>query len=352
MIESYEHGPGCSDYRNHPACWVFSPYHKFKQMPYDYVKQSDIQPYWTMASRYTLADHTFASNSGPTFVAHQYLIAGQSGHTSEVPTGTPWGCDAPPSVSIEKLVYGTAHPPVFSKATGHEVGGPYPCFNYKTVANLLDAAGVSWRYYTPNLYAGTNGFEAIKPVRDGPDWQNMSINTNVLTDAKNGTLAHVSWVTPQASYSDHAGPSGGKGGPDWVASVVNAIGESKYWKNSAIIIMWDDWGGWYDHVNPPQYADPVTGAYEGLGFRIPCIIVSPYAKAHYISHQQHEVASSLHFIERTFGLGSLGLADARADAFDDAFNFSKKPMKFQPIPTVLKAEYFLRHQSTLPADPY
>jgi phospholipase C len=123
---------------------------------------------------------------------------------------------------------------------------------------------------------------------------------------------------------------------------VNEIGQSKYWNNTAIIVMWDEWGGWYDHVVPPQYKDPMTGAYEGLGFRIPLLIVSPYAKAGYISHQQHEVASTLHFIEQTFNLPPLGsnlnppmqLADQRADAFDDAFDFTQQPIPFKVIQQV------------------
>jgi phospholipase C len=104
--------------------------------------------------------------------------------------------------------------------------------------------------------------------------------------------------------------------------------------------MWDEWGGWYDHVLPHQYPDPQTKAYEGLGYRIPLLIVSPYAKAGYISHKQHEIASTLHFIEQTFNLPPLGQgtkyqwADQRADAFDDAFDFTQQPITFKPIQLV------------------
>ncbi len=348
MISGWFHGPGCKDYRNHPACWDFYPEKEIKKMAYSYVKQVDIQPYWTMAQEYGLGDHTFTSNSGPTFPAHQYYIAGQSAHTSEVPAGNPWGCDGPPSNSVVKLIYGYPSPPHdFSKATGHEVDGPFPCFDYMTIADLLDAAGVSWHYYVSNpIDSSLNGFAAVRAVRYGPDWANMETNTDIFKDITNGNLAHVSWVTPSPPNSDHPGPDSGSGGPDWVASVVNAVGESKYWNNAAIVIMWDDWGGWYDHVPPPQLPDRKTGAYEGLGFRTPLIVVSPYAKTHYISHHQHELASSMTFIEKIFGLPSLGLADARADAFSDMFNFSQKPTPFQPIPTHLDAKYFIDHPSS------
>ena len=85
-------------------------------------------------------------------------------------------------------------------------------------------------------------------------------------------------------------------GPDWVASLVNAVGESKYWSSSAIFIFWDDYGGWYDHVAPAMVD------YDGLGFRVPMLIISPYAKKGYISNVQYEHGSILRFVEDQFGL--------------------------------------------------
>jgi phospholipase C len=353
-IRTFRTGSGCQDPINHPSCWVFWSGRSNKKMAYSYVIQSQIKPYWIMASQYALGDDAFASNNGPSFPSHQYLIAAQSGHASEVPSGVPWGCDAPPSVTVDVLQFGQAYPPVFSMATGHETPGPFPCFTYATIADLLDAAQVSWHYYVakwPSQPALLNAFDAIQSVRYGPDWQNIrSPDTSIFADIANGTLPGVSWVMPTGPKSDHAGPDSGSHGPQWVASVVNAIGETRYWENTAIIVMWDEWGGWYDHVVPPQYPDPQTGAYEGLGFRVPLIVVSAYAKAHYVSHQQHEIASTLHFIEETFGLPSLGGADARADAFDDMFDFTQAPLRFQPIPTKFNADYFIEHPSTAPGD--
>jgi phospholipase C len=358
QIHSYRSGSTCSDPVNEPSCWVFWAGKSLKKMAYSYVEQSQIQPYWTMAQQYTLGDNTFASNNGPSFPSHQYLIAAQSGHAVEVPNGQPWGCDAPPSVNVNLLAYGPANPPAFPPATGHEIPGPYPCFSYETIANLLDAASVTWRYYVSGPSdPGANllsAFDAIQPVKSGPDWQNVKWpDTQILTDIANGNLPQVSWVTPTGNKSDHSGPDSGAKGPHWVASIVNAIGGSQYWNSTAIIIMWDEWGGWYDHVPPPQYADPSSLAYEGLGFRVPLIVVSPYAKVAYVSHHQHEIASTLHFIEKTFGLGPLppgNLADSRADAFDDIFNFSQTPTPFQPIPTKFNAHYFLTHPSNEPGD--
>ncbi|MEO6834691.1 MAG: alkaline phosphatase family protein, partial [Candidatus Tumulicola sp.] len=341
QIRKFKTGPKCSDPINHLICWDIYAGPVIQSMAYAYVQPADVKPYWAMASQYALGDNTFASNNGPSFPSHQYLIAGRSGHASEVPTGQPWGCDAAPSITVEVLQYGQAQPPSFPPATGHETPGPRPCFTYGTIAKLLDAAKVSWRYYVaplPNSGSNLSAFDAIQPVRRGPDWNNVvTPDTAILNDITTGKLQQVSWVMPTGSKSDHSGTDSGNGGPAWVASIVNAVGTSSYWKSTAIIVMWDEWGGWYDHVVPPQLHDPATRAYEGLGFRVPVIIVSPYAKANYVSHAQHEIASSLRFIEETFNLPSLGGADARTDGFDDMFDFTQNPIPFVPIPANLDA---------------
>ncbi|HEU5479852.1 MAG TPA: alkaline phosphatase family protein, partial [Candidatus Tumulicola sp.] len=143
----------------------------------------------------------------------------------------------------------------------------------------------------------------------------------------NTVLPAVSWVIPDGVDSDHSN-GGQDNGPDWVASVVNAIGESSYWNSTAIIVVWDDWGGFYDHVPPPQL-DSV-----GLGFRVPLIVLSPYAKTGYVSHTQYEFGSILKFVESTFGLPSLGTTDVRANNLTDAFDFNQQPRKFVPIKTL------------------
>jgi len=117
--------------------------------------------------------------------------------------------------------------------------------------------------------------------------------------------------------------------------VVNAIGSSPYWAHTVIFITWDDWGGWYDHVAPK-----VINSYE-YGFRVPLIVVSPYAKAGYISHQTHDFGSLLKFVEENYGLASLGYADAPADDFSDCFDFTQTPLKFQTIAAPLSFEHFL-----------
>lgn len=337
---------------NEPQCWAFRPA-SYSKLIFGYVPKSDIQPYWTMASRYTLGDDNFASNSGPSYGAHLELIAGQIAHADEVPSAMPWGCDAPVSPPTWEyyLKYGQADPPAFPAVFGHNVKGPNPCFTFVSIAKKLDAANVSWRWYkqpTPppsdprNDSSGFNpydsdwldAFDSIKAVRYGPDEKNIvTPDTQVLTDIAGNNLAQVSWVMPHEGASDHGGEKSGACGPAWVTAIVNAIGKSPYWNSTAIIISWDEWGGWFDHVVPPQYPNKKTHANEGLGYRTPLIIVSPYAKQHYISHAQHETASALRFIEKVFlNDKTFGLDDKRADGYDDVFDYSQQPTKFVNIP--------------------
>lgn len=335
---------------NEPQCWAYRP-SSYSKLIFSYVQKSDIQPYWTMASRYTLGDDNFASNSGPSYGAHLELVAGQIAHADEVPSNMPWGCDAPKTTWEYYLQYGQANPPAFPAIFGHSVKGPNPCFGFISIAKKLDAANVSWQWYkqpTPppsdsrrdssgfNPYDSDwlDAFDSIKAVRYGPDETKViTPDTKVLTDIANNNLAQVSWVMPHEGASDHGGVKSGACGPAWVTAIVNAIGKSPYWNSTAIIISWDEWGGWFDHVVPPQYPNLKTGAYEGLGYRTPLIIVSPYAKQHYVSHAQYETASALRFIEDIFTPGkTLGLDDKRADGYGDAFNYSQQPTKFVKIP--------------------
>jgi phospholipase C len=245
----------------------------------------------------------------------------------------------------------------------------FPCLEHQTLTDLLEANGLTWRYYTSSPYAGGTGYglwvgpEAIQHICTpltasgacgGADWTNNVIlnEKQILTDIPNNQLPAVSWVIPSGQASDHAGTAN-LTGPSWVASVVNAIGNSPYWANTAIFITWDDWGGWYDHVPPPQVLVNCAGWGCGYiyGFRVPLIVVSPYAKAQYISHTQHDFGSILRFIETSFNLPSLGYADALADDLSDCFNFSQTPLQFQTVPAPLGAQYFLNDKTPpLPPD--
>jgi phospholipase C len=292
-----------------------------------------------MAKQYVLADRMFASNfDGSSFVAHQYLIAAQSSSAVNYPNLTEWGCEGGPNDTIQTLDQNRRI------RYGYRIR---VCFDNKTLGGELDDAKISWRYYTAETPHGDGGFwsaySAIKRIYRGPDWQKDVISPQTLffTDVSNGDLPAVSWITPTCENSDHPG-CGAKTGPAWVASIVNAIGQSAYWKSTAIFVTWDDYGGWYDHV-PPKMLD-----YDGLGFRVPLLIISPYAKRDHVSHVRYELASILRFVEDRFGLDTLSASDARATSpANDCFDFNQSPRKFKMIPAEVGKEYFLRQ----PPDP-
>jgi len=308
---------------------------------FKYVNPADVQPYFLMAEQYVFGDRMFATHQGPSFEAHQYLISGTSAPANpsnylaaDNPLGIPnanWntGCTSPPQEYVPLIDF-----------QGHEIYQAFPCFTHPTLIDLLDAGGITWRYYAPTANSLWTGPNAISTIRNGPDWANVILNpSQVLTDVTNGQLASVSWVIPDSQESDH--PNGNDGsGPSWVASIVNTIGSSPYWSTTAIFITWDEWGGWYDHVAPPT---PFYHSYE-LGFRVPLIVVSPYAKQGYVSHTQHDFGSILKFTEEVFGLGLINgqeYADARADDLSDCFNFNRKPRQFHAIPAKLPTNYFI-----------
>jgi phospholipase C len=313
--------------------------------PYAYVPQSEVGPYFTLAETYAFADRMFQSNQGPSFPAHQYILSGTSTTTQgsnlrasenpKDPTGKfTGGCDSPPGSLVELI-----------DSNGNENQQVYPCFDRPALSDLLEAKSLTWHYYQAHKGPGLwNGPDAILHIRDGRGFRNdVTVPpAHVINDITAGRLANVVWVTPVLSDSDHPGNNGT--GPAWVSWVVNTIGKSSYWNTTAIFVTWDDWGGWYDHVKPPIY-----NSYE-LGFRVPLIVISPYAKIGYVSHKQHEFGSILKFVEETFGLGSLGTTDQRADDLTDCFNFSQGPRPFKAIKARLDGNYFL-HQTASNADP-
>lgn len=330
-----------------------------------YVQASDVAPYFQLAEQYTFGDRMFQSNEGPSFPAHQFIISGTSAPSegsklfaAENPYSGNAGCIAAPESSVDVI-----------DAQGYESSSMYPCFEHPTLTDELNQGHLSWRYYTPDdgsyfssLWTAPNAIQhmcgpnAAPPnatVCTGADWVNNVIPMTaqnpapILTDIANGQLATVSWVIPSAQNSDHAGHSVFTGGPSWVAAIVNAVGKSSYWADTAIIITWDDWGGWYDHVPPPKMIDDGRSWGSGYvyGFRVPLIVVAAYAKAGYISHVNHDFGSVLSFVEQNFGLPSLGYADAHADNLGDCFDFSQAPRKFQAIPAPLDAKHFLNDHS-------
>jgi phospholipase C len=302
--------------------------------PYSYVPHSETKPYFDMGKQYVLADQMYASNfDASSFISHQYIIAGQAESAVDFPGGA-WGCPGGSGDLIAEVSQKRRIP------NGYEVA----CWDPKTLGDELDSAGISWGFYTATIngdFGLWSAYQAIKHIYYGSDWGKDVITpqTQFFNDVSKGKLRGVSWITPTWENSDHAGSSSSTG-PAWVASLVNAIGESKYWDSTAIFIFWDDYGGWYD-PEPPAYAD-----YDGLGMRIPMLVVSAYAKQGHVSHVHYEHGSILRFVEDAFGLGRLSASDARANSPEkDAFDFKNPPRAFKVIPAEYGKDYFI-HQPT------
>ena len=194
--------------------------------PYRYIDPAQIAPYWTMAKQYVLADHMFQTQGSGSFTGHQDLIRGNTAindHESVIdsPSRGPWGCDAPHNPPND-----TTHTSLITDKGQYRFNkGPFPCFSYATLRDLLDAKSLSWRFYTPPVAVGSSGylwnaFDAIHAVRYSPEWKDnvISPETQVLKDAAAGQLPAVTWVIPDAVNSDH--PYAHDTGPSWVSQIV------------------------------------------------------------------------------------------------------------------------------------
>ena len=281
--------------------------------PYRYVDPYDIPEYWSIANQYVLGDHMFSTQSSDSFTAHQDLIAGgtpvgdKGDNVIDFPVPSSWGCDVSPPGTTTSLITSTGK---YLKGKG-----PFPCFQYSTIRDLLDAKYLSWLYFTNTSKVGVwNPFEAIQAVRDGPEWATNIVQpqSKIFDAISHGTLPAVAWVIPDALDSDHPG-NHSDSGPSWVASVVNAVGESPTGRTRSSSSFGTTGRGIRQRV-----AAAADG--QGLGFRVPMLLVSAYAKETspsqlgYVSHTQYEFGSILKLIESNWNLGTLGGMDQRANS--------------------------------------
>ncbi|HWY19689.1 MAG TPA: alkaline phosphatase family protein [Candidatus Acidoferrum sp.] len=339
---------------------------------YAYVQYSDVAPYFQMAAQYGYANYMFQTNQGPSFPSHQFTFGG----TSQPGLGTEpdwfvaenaknytngYGCTASTGTTVQLV----------NPATQDELTSMYPCFNHSTLADVFAAATpqITWTYYTSgpkSLLTAPNALEALctntNGVCTGNYWSKGKANgfvdavnpADILTDISNCNLKQVNWVNPLGLQSDHAGATDGSG-PSWVASIINAIGTQPkcadgetYWNNTVILVTWDDWGGWYDHVVPPAVnskAPAGTSAYV-YGFRVPLIVVSAYTPSGTVSNVMGlDFGAMLKFIEEIFNVGTIPpgtYADYYAnDDLGEFFNFNNPPRSFQSINAPLTKEVFL-----------
>jgi phospholipase C len=277
-----------------PQDWM-----KYSLSYYDYHQ---IPNYWAYAMRYTLCDAFFSSLAGPSEPNHLYTVAAQSGG---------WIGDIQQGINGQAGVY-----------------------TFATMVDLLQASGISWKYYDekpfPTQHTLWNPLPGFRNVQQNPALQkNLVHQSEFFTDVKNGTLPQVCWAVPTYGDSEHP-PFSSVRGMWHVTDMVNAIMNSPYWKDTAIILVWDDFGGFYDNVVPP-----VVDKF-GYGPRVPALVISAYAQPNYISHTAFDFTSPLKLIETRFGLAPLTARDKSAHDMLDCFNFSQTPLPPKPIYTGTK----------------
>jgi len=292
--------------------------------------QADIPNYWALAQHFTLGDNMFSALRGPSYPNHMYTVAAQSGgFTLGVgavnnpgnifSTSGGWGCDVP-NQTEQTLPFGKRVCPVTATFGTHS-----SCWTgVPTLAEEIEATGtIDWRYYAPG--PGQGGyvwsiFNAFPQIRNDPTrWAKVVPYTQLLTDLTSNSLQAISWIVFPGGLSEHP-PSSVCAGENYTVTVVNALESSPYWCTTALFITWDDFGGFFDHVQP--FNQPNVDIY-GPGFRVPLIVVSPYARANFIDSHQFDFTSLLRFAEVTFGLKPLTNRDAGAGTMESVFNFNR-----------------------------
>jgi phospholipase C len=269
---------------------------------YGRMSEQYVPNYWAYAQRFVLADRFFTAVHGPSFPNHLFTVAPQSGGVMDNTNNDGQG------INCDGTTTGTV--PVMDQ--NGNVTQQSPCVDFETLPDLLEAAGISWTYY------GGGILNTIRHIRNGPLWKRIREPSEFLSDTTAGTLPAVSWVLPPEGMGEHA-PDSVCQGENWTTQVLNAIMLSPEWNSTVVFMLWDDFGGYYDHVSPPQVDR------FGLGPRVPLLIMSPFAKPRYVSHTVYEQSSILKFVERRYHLAPLTARDEIASDMLDSFDFSQAP---------------------------
>jgi phospholipase C len=252
--------------------------------------EQDIPAYFAYARQFTLCDNYLTDVAGPSTPNHLMLIAADS--------------------------------PVIDNPPRYRRGGKGPPFKLPSLPARLDEAKLTWRNY------GGYAFDFIQ----GLVGRNQYTSDQFKQDALAANLPAVSWVYAPHDASEHPPDPQDHGqslvgdvthGMQWTVDQVNAIVQGGLWPRTAIFVTWDDWGGWFDHVDPPEAEKWTDGTQFRYGSRVPCLVLGPYAKRGYISHVQHSHVSLVRFCEATFGLKSVNQRSARADGMADCFDFTQ-----------------------------
>ena len=252
--------------------------------------EKEIPHYWDYAQSFAIADHFFSTVMGSSLPNHLVLVGGNNQGVINNPVGPwpnrSWGCDAKSGTFVQTYHSG-------------KYGESRPCFNMKTLADEADSAGITWKYYAP--VRGTFGYvwstmDAVKHIRYSSLWQShVEGSLQFATEAQENKLPALSWLSPDLQYSDHP-PKSICEGENWTVGQIDAIEKSPAWPHTVILLTWDDFGGFYDHVAPPKESEYM------LGPRVPLIVISPFARPHFVDHTQYDFRSIIKFIEQTYNL--------------------------------------------------
>ena len=270
-----------------------------------YYDWHEIPNYWEYARRFTLCDAFFSSLAGPSEPNHLYTVAAQSGGLVNNP--------------------------------GRGIAGEDGVYSFTTLAELLQHSNHTWKYYdekkNPKAHSLWNPMPGFKGISSSPEMMSHLVPLDEFyADAKANRLPEVCWIVPIAADSEHP-PADSARGMWHVTGLVNAIMQSPAWTDSVIIVTWDDFGGFYDHVPPPQVDK------YGYGFRVPALIISAWAKPGYICHVHYDFTSPLKLIEDRFGLPPLASRDRDASDMLDCFDFQQKPNPPDVITTATKLTF-------------
>ena len=266
-----------------PPSWVLNTM--------SYYDWHEIPNYWEYARRFALLDNFFSSLMGPSEPNHLYTVAAQSGGLVNNP--------------------------------GPGLGGEIGVYNFPTMADLFQNANVTWRYYDeqdPLRHTLWNPLAGFVAFQKNPALMKHLVPLGFFyRDIQEHQLPAVSWIVPTMQNSEHP-PSDAVQGMWYVTNLINAIMQSPYWKDTVIVLVWDDFGGFYDHVPPPQ-----VDRY-GYGPRVPAMMISPYAKPGSVCHTRFDFTSPLKLIEERFGLKPLTQRDANANDMTACLDFNQKPL--------------------------
>jgi phospholipase C len=283
---------------------------------YTTFEEGTVPVYWQLARDYVLCDNFFCSVGGPSYPNHFFFVAGQSGGVLDNPenievrndengTFKSWGCDA-----VGEDVY------VLVKDEQGNLTKHDTCFGFRTVPEQLEEIGVSWAFYSAS------------PYQSGYFWNALNAIAGVFhTDLRKRSAPGPHGRHPRGRPPRSPGHLAGSGHPPestcfsqtWLAEIVNAVMESDAWEHTAIFISWDMWGGLYDHVPPPE-VDHI-----GRGFRVPTLVVSPYARNGYVDDADADHCAPLKFIEDNWGLPYLTARIEDGHNFEHVFDFDRNP---------------------------